>query len=189
MKKDYIIEQMSETRWFYTFTDINRKGEKVVIELSKCTNSSLPKSLPELWKKGGYIDRVLETYWCVETYVTDTEGNSFGGYNPQIKLSEDKKRMVINFDWMFEATEENKEKIINEVYRLASTAKGKTATEKKYIKIRQFAKKRNIDIHESIPIGWKILKGALTAPVGTVWISNMKPFKSGDRKQALLLVG
>ena len=27
MKKDYIIEQMAESRWFYTFTDKNKKGE------------------------------------------------------------------------------------------------------------------------------------------------------------------
>lgn len=26
MNKGYIIEQMAETRWFYTFTDINGRG-------------------------------------------------------------------------------------------------------------------------------------------------------------------
>ena len=186
MKKDYIIEQMAETRWFYTFTDTNKKGEKVIIELSKCEDNDSKSSLPKLWHKGGYIDRVLETYWCIETYVKDTEGNSFGRYNPQHKLSEDGKGAVINFDWMFEATEENKEKLINEVYRLASTAKGETATEVKNRKIKEYAKEHNIDIFKSIPAGWEILNGCLTAPMGTVWISNMKLFKSEDRKEAIL---
>ncbi|NCI35845.1 hypothetical protein EJM73_09225 [Clostridium botulinum] len=179
---------MAESRWFYIFTDTNEKGEKVIIELSKCEDDpSFKNSLPKLWKKHGHIDRVLKTYWGIETYVKDTEGNSFGMYNPQDKLREDGKGMVINFDWMFEATEDNKEKLINEVYRLASEAKGETATEEKHRKIREYAKERNIDIYKSIPIGWNILNGALTAPKGAVWISNMKSFKSGDRKQAILL--
>ncbi|HCL4455256.1 TPA: hypothetical protein N2D10_003283 [Clostridium botulinum] len=187
MKKEYIIEQMAESRWFYTFTDINEKGEKVIIELSKCEDGSFKNSLPKLWKKNGYIDRVLETYWSIETFVKDTEGNSFGIYNPQHKLSKDGKRMIINFDWMFEATEDNKEKLINEVYQLASEAKGETATEEKHRKIREYAKERNIDIYKSIPNGWEILNGALSAPIGTVWVSNMELFKSGNLKRGILL--
>ncbi len=186
MKKEFTIEQMADTRWFYTFTDTNNKGEKIIIELSKCEDSSFKKSLPKLWKQNGYIDRVLETYWGIETYTKDTEGNSFGRYNPQHKLSEDKKRAVINFDWMFEATEENKEKLINEVYRLASEATGGTATEEKNRKIKEYAEKNNIDIFKSIPEGWSMLNGALAAPIGTVWISNMELFKSGNLQQGIL---
>ena len=107
----------------------------IIIELNKCEDCNLQNSLPKLWKKQGYIDRVLETYWGIQTYVTDAEGNSFGRYNPQHKLSEDGKRIVINFEWMFEATPENKERLINEVYRLFSSAKGLTATEEKNNKI------------------------------------------------------
>ncbi|MBD5589129.1 hypothetical protein [Clostridium botulinum] len=182
MKKEYIIEQMAETRWFYKFKNTNEKGEKMIIELSKCEdNPSFKNSLPKLWKKHGAINRVLETYWGIETYVKDTEGNSFGMYNPQNKNGK------IDFDWMFEATEENKKKLIDEVYRLFSEAKGETATEEKHRKIREYAKERNIDIYKSIPNGWEILNYALTAPIGTVWISNMKSFKSGGRNQAILL--
>lgn len=188
MKKEYIIEQMAETRWFYTFTDTNEKGEKIIIELSKCEDwKESKKSLPKLWKKNGYINRVLETYWSIQTYVEDTEGNSFGAYNPQIKWSKEFKRPVINFDWMFEATEKNKEKLINEVYRLASSAKGETATEKKNRRIKEYAIKNNINIYETIPQGWKMLDSCLTAPKGTVWITNNELWKSGNRKQAILL--
>ena len=116
MKNKYKVEQMAEKRWYYTFTDPNKKGETLVIELSKCTNSGGKNDLPVIWYKHGYIDRILKTYWWISTYVTDTEGNCYGRYNPQIKLTEDGKRQVINFDWMLEAAGENKERLLNEVY-------------------------------------------------------------------------
>ncbi|WP_291566887.1 MULTISPECIES: hypothetical protein [unclassified Clostridium] len=185
MKKEYIIEQMAETRWFYTFTDTNRKGEKLIIELDKCEDwKENKKSLPKLWHKNGHIDRVLETYWGIETYVKDTEGNSYGMYNPQTKRENGKN--VINFDWMFEATEENKEKLINEVYRLFSNAKGLTATQEKNKKIKEYAIKNNIDMYKTIPKGWEVLDSCLTAPRGTVWISNMASFMSGNLKRGIL---
>ena len=180
--KKYIIEQTAETTWFYTFTDVNEKGEKLVIELSKCKDWKESKnSLAKLWKKHGYINRVLETYWFIQTYVKNTEGNSFEKYNPQRKLGQ------INFDWMFEATEENKEKLINEVYRLFSTAKGLTATQEKNKRIKDYAIKNNIQIYKTIPEGWKELNGCLTAPIGTVWISNIATFRSGNRKRGICL--
>ena len=134
---------------------------------------------------------MLETYWSVEVYVTDTEGTCWGRYNPQTKLSEDKKRLVINFDWMFEATEENKEKILNEVYRLFSTATGKTATEEKHDKVQEYAKKYNIEVVTEIPKGW-FKTETMIDPIGSIRISNMKlnlqTIKSKNRKQALLLI-
>lgn len=188
MKKDYTVEQVAESRWFYTFTEVNAKGEKIIIELIKCTNSGSSHSLPVLWKNHGYINRVLENYWSIETFVKDTENNCYGGYNPQHKLSEDGKRMIINFEWVFEATEENKNKLIDEVYRLVSLAQGETATEEKIRKAKEFAKERNIDIMTEIPKGWKKLIGAMTAPLGTQWIYNGETFKSGNKRCALLLV-
>jgi hypothetical protein len=190
MKKEYIIEQTAETVWFYKFTDTNEKGEELIIELNLCEDWKENKnSLPKLWKQGGYIDRVLETYWSIHTYVKDTEGNSFGAYNPQHKIVEDEdgRKTVINFDWMFEATEENKEKLINEVYRLFSSAKGETATQYKNKKIREYAEKNNIEIYNNIPEGWYKLDGALTAPKGTVWICNNESWRSKNRKQVIFM--
>lgn len=186
MRKEYTIEQMSETRWFYTFTEPNAKGEKLVIELSKCTNPGGSNALPVLWKKEGYIDRVLETHWSIQTFVTDTEGMCYGIYNPQHKLNKDGKRMILDFNWMFDATEENKEKLIDEVYKLFSSAHGETATEKKHRKIIEFAKENNVELLESIPEGWKE-SGSMCCPFGTTWISNGELFKSGKRKTALLI--
>lgn len=182
MKKEFIIEQITETRSLYTFTEPNAKGEKIVAELVKCSNSN-----PATWKKRGFIDKALETYWSIEVYVTDTEGNCWGRYNPQHKLSEDGKRMVINFDWIFEATEENKKMLIDEVYRIASSAQGKTATEEKYDKIKAFAEQHNVDLLTKLPEGWKII-GGMTAPIGSTWISNNGSFRDRSRKTALLLV-
>lgn len=187
MNREYTIEQMAETRWFYTFKGTNNKGEKLIIELSKCTNPGGGHALPVLWKQHGFIDRVLETYWSIETYVKDTEGNCYGRYNPQHKLSDDNKRLVINFDLMFEATEENKEKLIDEVYRLFSVATGETATQAKIRKVREFAEKHNVEVVTEIPNGWKETE-SMTAPIGSTWVSNMESFKSKNRKRVLLLV-
>ena len=186
MKKDYTIEQMAETRWFYTFTEPNAKGETLIIELSHCTNSGGKNALPVLWKQKGHIDRILETYWCFDTYVTDTEGACYGRYNPQHKLSEDGKRTVIDFNWMFEATEENKEKLINEVVKIFYSQTGETATETKIRKVREYANKNNIELLTEIPEGWKDI-GGFTAPIGSTWISNSESFKDRSRKTALLL--
>lgn len=185
MKNKYIVEQVAETRWLYKYAEPNEKGESLVIELSKCEDNDSKNSLPKLWKKKGYIDRILKTYWSIETYVKDTEGNCFGAYNPQTKLEND--RMVIDFDWLFEATEENKEKLINKVHELFSSAKGETATEAKKRRIKEYAIEKNIDIYKTMPEGWKELTYYSTGPKGTTWIGNGKSFKSGNRKQGILL--
>ena len=46
-------------------------------------------------------------------YAYDKEGNCYGRYNPQILPHGTK----INFDWILEATEENKERILNEIIK------------------------------------------------------------------------
>lgn len=187
MENKYTIEQMSEVKCFFSFSDVNEKGEELIIELTKCINSSFPV----LWEKNGYIDRVLESFWGIQTHVKDTEGNTFGIYNPQhtLEIDEDgRKRSTIDFNWIFEATEVNGEKLINKVYQLFSSARGITATEEKNKKILEYAIKNNTCIYKEMPQGWDKLIGCLTAPEGTVMISNMKSLKSGKRKKAILLV-
>lgn len=119
MLKDYEVVRQSGKTTLYSFTDRNAKGEKIQFELTPCSNPGGKNSLPYLWKKHGFIDRVLETWWSLQVYVTDKEG-CWGCYNPTEKLSDDGTRKVINFDWMLEATEENKQKLIDEVFRLAN---------------------------------------------------------------------
>lgn len=119
MRKEYTTEMRSKTRTYYEFTDPNAKGEKIAFEFIKCENPGGKNSLPYLWNKNGYIDRILETYWSVNTYVTDANG-CWRRYNPTERISDDGKRLVLDFDWVLEATEENKQKIINEIYRRAT---------------------------------------------------------------------
>lgn len=123
------IEQRSKNCALYTFADLNARGEKIQFELSRCGDGleNCKNSLPYLWKKSGYINRVLPNYWCVSVYATENNGNCWGWYNPQTldykRTDKDGKtiesRYIINFDYMFEATEENKQKLIDEIYKRA----------------------------------------------------------------------
>lgn len=122
MRKYRVEEMAKDTRWFVTFEERNKKGEEIVIEFSKCTNPGGKNSLPYLWKKNGFISRILENWWNVQVYVTDKEGRCRGAYDPTSKLSEDGKRMVIVFDWMLEATEENAKKLFEEIEKRAFAA-------------------------------------------------------------------
>ena len=190
-KNNYTVKQSAPTSYWITFNEKNKKGEELTIELLLCADSDSKNSLPKLWYKNGYTERVLDTYWSVNTYVKDSEGRSWGKYNPQTKRSEDGKRMVINFDWMMEATEENKNKIINEVYRIFSEATGKSATEEKIEKVREYAKINKLEVITEIPEGW-IKVNYTTDPAGVISVCNMKPnlkaFKEGVFQRKLLLV-
>ena len=187
----YKINKVADNRFFIEFNTKNQKCETLTIELTKCFDNESNNSLPKLWFKNGYTDRILKSYWSVNTYVKDSEGRSWGRYNIQNKLSEDGKRSEINFDWMFEATEENKYKILNEIYKLFSSATGKSATEEKIDKVKQYAKENNIEVVDKIPEGWIKLDSA-TAPIGSIFVANMKmslkAIKSGEFKRVLLLV-
>jgi len=183
MENKYTIRQTAETGWLYIFTEPNAKGEKMVLEVFKNKDIDSKNSIPKLWHKKGYTNKVLEEYWSIQTYVKDTEGNSFGRYNPQNKPN----KCEINFDWILEATDENLQKLINEVYRLFSTVQGETATQEKYRKVREYANKNKIEIVTEIPNGWQILKSAMTATSGSVWVDNIESFRSGKRKTALLI--
>ena len=103
-------------REIITFDEPSRAGELVQIELSYCTDNERSDSLPKLWYKNGSIDRILGDYIHIEVFATDKDGLCLGKYNPQEIKGE--KTSTINFDWMLEATEENREKIINKVYEL-----------------------------------------------------------------------
>lgn len=118
MKRNYTVEKMNNYREFITFEDLNSKGEKIQMELTRCESKGKVGSLPYLWKKNGHVDHILKNWWVLNTYVTDSNGNCCGRYNPQHKTNEDGKFQV-NFDWLFESTEKNREKLITEVERLA----------------------------------------------------------------------
>lgn len=182
----YTIERYTDSLTKIYITEPNQKEETLTIELSECENPGGKNALPYLWYKAGYTDKILDTYLCIHTYCTDSEGNCFSRYNPQSKRSDDGKRNVINFDWMFENTEENKQKLINEVIRLFESATGKSATQKKMERCNKYADENGLEIVTKKPEGWYELLG-ISAPIGSVVITNRKSFKQKDYKKALLV--
>lgn len=82
-------------------------GRNFTIEASRCEHDLKdPHDLMNIWKKAGYISRVLPSHVVINTYYTDAEGCR-GRYNITEKNSEDGKRRVIDFNYLREATLEN----------------------------------------------------------------------------------
>lgn len=117
---EYTIEKMNQkgTREFYRFNDKNSKDERIEVEFTKIEND-YKGHLINLWYKEGFIKEKLENYWNVEVYVYDEKGNCYGKYNPQTHGTK------INFDWILEATKENKEQILNEIIKRTYDCKNK----------------------------------------------------------------
>ena len=120
LKNKMIIEKKSEHRTFYKFTEKNKKGETLVVEISETyvDNSLKSDTLPKLWKKYGFTNRLYDSYLSIDRYVTDKQGICWGRYNPTKKLAEDGKRNIINFDYMLEVSEENKKYLLNLIYKM-----------------------------------------------------------------------
>lgn len=100
------IRKMADTRFFIDI-EPKRDDREFCIEVYFCEANGR-NSLPELWCKNGYMDKVVSKYMCIETYCTDKDGLCTGSYNPQtIGINK------INFDYMLESTVENLNKLID----------------------------------------------------------------------------
>lgn len=184
----YEVEDKGYGSIWITVLGTNAKKETMIIEIAPWKNPGGNNSLPNLWYKNGYTDKVMETYIGCSTYVYDSEGNCRGVYNPTSKY--DGKRNVINFDWLLEDTEENRQKIINECIRLFESATGKSATEIKEEKIVAYAKENNMQVLREIPEGWKV-HHMCSCPIGSDRIANMIPFRNRNNpeyREALLIM-
>ena len=108
------IEEMAENkRYFY------HVGDNFIIEVIKCDHDLTRKNdLMNLWKKAGFISKKLDTHIGIHTYFTDCNNNCYGWYNITEKRSEDGKRNVIDFDYLYEWNEENINKLVAECIRL-----------------------------------------------------------------------
>lgn len=112
-------------RYDILYNGTNKNGEKMYIELSKCFDNGSKYSLPKLWYKEKYTNRLLKTYWFIRTYVYDEKDDCYARYNPQTKIytryQKDKvveNRLIIDFDWMLEGTKENATLLLNECEKL-----------------------------------------------------------------------
>lgn len=106
--KDYKLKQIHSSSIF-TFVKPNNKGEKMEVEIVHCEGSG-KKSLPYLWYKNGFTDRVINKYLTCHCYA-EKDGRVYRKYNPFADKTE------INFVWLLEDTEENVQKLIDEVAR------------------------------------------------------------------------
>lgn len=122
--KGFELTYQNERKKVYKSTETNKKGESIIIEISRCYyDNTYKKSLPNLWKKHGHTQHLYNSVIWVDCEVSDSEGFSRRKYEPTTKLSEDKHRNVINFDWMYEVSEENEQKVLNETIRRFKEAK------------------------------------------------------------------
>jgi len=122
--KNFKLTYQNEYRKVYISEIENKKGEKIIIELCRSNYDNKSKySLPKLWFKNGYTNHLYNTCLWVNCEVIDKKGNHIRKYEPTTKLSEDKKRLVIDFNWLFEATEENEKKLLRETIKRFKEAK------------------------------------------------------------------
>ena len=122
--KDFKITYQNDYRKVYVSEKENKKGEKIIIEISKSYYDITNKnSIPSLWIKHGYTTHLYKTALWIDCEVTNKDGQAYRKYEPTSKLSDDKKRLVINFDWLLEATEESETKLLNETIKRFMEAK------------------------------------------------------------------
>ena len=109
------VAKRAERRFFITFNNKTPLNEIISVEAYKYeTEGNSSASLPHLWKKHGFKNYVMPSYWSIDTYATDEAGLCLGKYNPTHK-----KDHKLNFDWVLEATPENLVKILEEIERRA----------------------------------------------------------------------
>lgn len=104
------IEEMGcydGARTRYTFKDVNKKNEKIVVELGHCDGNT---NLLKIWKDKKYINNDLSSWISVEVYVTDNSGLCYSKYNPQ--HTKDHK---IDFNWILEDNKQNRCRILSEI--------------------------------------------------------------------------
>ena len=110
----YEIIKSGKSNTFYKFKEKNKLGETLTVEITETFADSLPK----LWKKHGFTNKLYSSYLNVNCYVTDKDGICWGRYNPTEKLSDDGKRKIINFDYLLEVSEENKMYLLDLIYKM-----------------------------------------------------------------------
>lgn len=113
----FTLKQHTNTSYEVIFTEENALNERLILYINEVYPPNNEKSLPNLWKKLGYTDKLLESYYMLDVCVIDENGYEYHKYNPQITKKVDGNR-TINFDYMLEVNEKNMYKLINDVYNL-----------------------------------------------------------------------
>ena len=104
----FTSEKRSKTRTVITFDEPNAKGEKIETEIDVIANDYV-NSIVNQWYEHGWIDHPYQSYINIDTYITKENGDCRGLYNPTIT-----KDGKVNFDWVFNATQSNLDKLMKE---------------------------------------------------------------------------
>lgn len=94
-------------------------GDSFIVDVSKCEHDINNKhDNMRLWRKAGFIATMLPTHISVDTYYYDINGNCRRLYNVTHKLSADRRRLVIDFDYLREWTQDNINELVAECIRM-----------------------------------------------------------------------
>ncbi len=116
------LKQRTPTSYEVIFTEKNSLNESLMLQINEVYPPKCENSLPILWKKLGFTDKILDSYLILDVYVIDENSYEYHKYNPQIAKNEDGNR-EINFDYMLEVSEANMYKLIECVYNLFNNQK------------------------------------------------------------------
>lgn len=114
----YVLKRHDQLRDTYVATTPNSKHETLTVELIRCDTPTgkngepSSDSLPALWKKHGFRDDVLLSWWHVTPEVTDETGVTRFDYNPQVTPEHQ-----LDHAYVREATEENAVVLMSEIYK------------------------------------------------------------------------
>jgi len=125
---NFILKQRTDTSYEVRFIEKNDFNESLILQINEVYPLKTENSLPNLWKKYGFTDKILDSYYILDVCVIDENGYEYHKYNPQIAKNEDGNR-EINFDYMLEVSEANMYKLIESVYNLFINNKKKIKTE------------------------------------------------------------
>ena len=112
-----ILKQRTSTSYEVRFKEKNHLNEALILQINEVYPPKCENSLPILWKKYGYTDKILDNYYILDVCAFDENGYEYHKYNPQITKNIDGNRSI-NFDYMLEVSEANMYKLIDNVYNL-----------------------------------------------------------------------
>ena len=113
----FTLKQRTSTSYEVRFIEKNGLNESLILQINEVYPLKTENSLPVLWKKYGYTDKILDNYLILDVCVIDENGYEYHKYNPQITKNIDGNRSI-NFDYMLEVSEANMYKLIDNVYNL-----------------------------------------------------------------------
>ena len=113
---NFILKQRTSTSYEVRFKEKNNLNEYLILQINEVYPPKCKNSLPNLWKKHGFTDKILDSYYILDVCAFDENGYEYHKYNPQIAKSDGNRS--INFDYMLEVSEANMYKLIDSVYNL-----------------------------------------------------------------------